>query len=206
MQDFNCNLPVNRISKCRPLDSMKSFHRLGFKLMNQGYRIRRISFLIKNNFPRRPFTALFTLEWMLIYSHFVERILQARVPVIEELYQLSTNYPTVWCSLPLQSFAADLLHLQQCEICPILFVTKMDVWTEWQTWVVWLVHKLSFVTLRTAILYGIQHRIGERHDRRLSWPLITISVYCWKNWGNRQKILTAISKAYKITNLVFPSF
>jgi len=63
--------------------------------MNQGYRIRRISFLIKNNFPRRPFTALFTLEWMLIYSHFVERILQARVPVIEELYQLSTNYPTV---------------------------------------------------------------------------------------------------------------
>jgi hypothetical protein len=99
--------------------------------------------------------------------------LQARVPVIEELYQLSTNYPTVWGSLPLQSFAAELLHLQQCEICAILFITKMDVWKEWQTWVVWLIHKLSFATLRTAILYGIQYWIEKRHDRRLSWPLIS---------------------------------
>jgi hypothetical protein len=66
-----------------------------FKLMNQGYRIRRIKFLIKNNFPRRPFTALLTLEWTLIFSQFVERVLQARVPVIEQLYQLSTNYPSV---------------------------------------------------------------------------------------------------------------
>jgi len=143
--------------------------------MNQGYRLRRIKFLIKNNFPRRPFTALFTREWTLIHSHFVERILQARVPVIEELYQLSTNYPTVWCSLPLQNFAADVLHLQQCEMCAILCITKMNVWTEWHTWVTWLINKLSFVTLRTAILYGIQYWIGERHGRRLSWPLIS---YC----------------------------
>jgi hypothetical protein len=143
--------------------------------MNPGYKIRRIRSLIKNNFPRRTFTALFTLEWTLIYSHFVERILQARVPVIEELYQLPTNYPTVWCSLPLQRFAAEVLHLQKCEICAILFITKMDVCTEWQTWVVWLIHKLSVVTLRIAILYGIQYWIEEILGRRISWPLIS---YC----------------------------
>ena len=143
--------------------------------MNQGYRTRRIMFLIKNNIPRRPFTALFTLEWTLIYSQFVERILQARVQAIEELYQLSTNYPTVWYSLPLQSYAAEVLHLQQCEICAVLFIAKTDVRTEWQTWVVWLIHKLSFVTIRTAVLYGIRYWIEERHSRRLSWPLIS---YC----------------------------
>jgi hypothetical protein len=65
-----------------------------FNLLNEGYRIRSIRFLIKNNFPRNPFTVLFALEWTLIYSHSVERVLQARVPVIEERYQLPTNYST----------------------------------------------------------------------------------------------------------------
>jgi hypothetical protein len=143
--------------------------------MNQGYRIRRIKVPDKEQFSQKAFRSsiytgmdvnLLTLcradfagqstgNWRAL-SAFHKLSYCLTFPSTTEFRCRRTSSAAVW----------DLA---------ILFITKMDVWTEWQTWVVWLIHKLPFVTLRTAVLYEIQYWIEERHGRRLSWKLIS---YC----------------------------